>query len=129
MPIRTTTSSFDALDQYWKNGAPQWVQDLAKACDKHSQKYMATKIGKSPALINLVLKDKYPGRVDLVKADVERVLEAKPVECPILGMIQADVCLHNQNLPFRSGNHQQVALFRACRKCPHNSKNKGGSNA
>ena len=119
-------SALEHVEKHWGTDAPQWIIDLAKACDKTSQKAMASKIGKSPAVINLVLKNNYVGgRIDRVEADVKRILDARPVDCPILGLIEASECISNQKLPFNGGNHQQVKLFVACRKCPHNSKNQG----
>lgn len=122
---RIHTSSVQHVKNCWGDDAPEWVVNLAKSCDEASQKDMASKIGRSSALINQVLQKKYPGRLDRVEADVVRVLNDCPITCPLLGQITPSQCLNNQKLPYSGANHQSVALFRACRKCPNNSKNQG----
>lgn len=114
--------------QYWEGNAPEWVKRLATFCDEESQAAAARKIGRSASLVNQVLKNKYTGDLNAVQQRVEAALKDEGVMCPVLGNIAGDVCLKQQRQPYSSANHVAVRLFKACRNCPHNLKNKGATN-
>ena len=122
---KIVTPAIQQVKDHWGDAAPEWVVKFAKACDETSQKEMAQKIRRSPALVKQVLKNKYPGRVDHVQSDVEKILNNQMVVCPLLGSLDFQQCLSNQNMPLDCTNAHRVQLFKACRKCPHNSKNQG----
>jgi len=113
----------ETVKHHWGEAAPAWVLTLAKFCDDESQAAAARKIGRSGALINQVLRNKYPGRLDRVGQDVARVLSDTPVACPVLGEISGAACLSHQRAPYNGTNHMTVKLYVACRKCPNNLKN------
>jgi hypothetical protein len=122
-PIKDT--AFDRLSEDWGPTPPGWISELAKACDESSQAAIARRIGKSASLVNQVLRNRYTGDLEAVRRSVERVLDINEVLCPILGAIKGDTCLTNQRKSYSPNNHQAVALFRACRRCPHNISKKG----
>jgi len=115
----------ETVKHHWGDTPPDWVLSLAKFCDDESQAAAARKIGRSGALINQVLHNKYPGRLDRVGQDVARVLSDTPVACPVLGEVSGATCLRHQRAPYNGTNHMTVRLFRACRTCPQNTENQG----
>jgi len=102
-----------------------WVIVLAEACIKTSQSRVSARLKQtdgfpSPTVINQVLKDKYPGRKDRLKALVEGVYMNRTVTCPVSDEISSDTCEENQSRPFINTNPIRVRLFKACRNgCPH----------
>lgn len=106
-----------------------WIQVLKAECDKSSQSKVAGLLRKSsgdnfpsPTVINQVIKDKYPGRTDRLKALVEGVYMEGKVTCPIMGDMSSDRCVEIQSRDFAPVNHQWVKLYKACRNgCPHST--------
>ncbi|MEW4983102.1 MAG: hypothetical protein AB1Y26_07705 [Cycloclasticus sp.] len=102
-----------------------WLEVLADACAETSQSRVSMRLKQpdgfpSPTVINQVLKDKYPGRKDRLKALVEGVYMNRTVICPVSDEISSDVCEENQSRPFINTNPIRVRLFKACRGgCPH----------
>lgn len=107
----------------WGASAPAWVKRLAHECDRESQARAAGRMGRSPSLVNAVLRNKYTGNLDAVKARVEAAFRSA-VECPVLGSIDGTECMAWQNKPYCGANHHLVRMFRACRNCPHNLEKK-----
>ncbi len=116
--MENVKSSYDA--------PPSWVIALAEECDKTSQASVAGKIGRSPSLINQVLKNRYTGDLHDVRQRVEALLQPACIHCPIIGEISGEACIQNQGKPYNPGNHLAVRLFRACRQCPNRIVKKGG---
>jgi hypothetical protein len=104
----------------WGEQPPGWIDELAKQCDATSQSKVASQLRMSTATVSQVLAHKYPGRLDHVQAAVEGAYLNGCVDCPVLGDLPTNECLHHQRQPFRSSNSQSVRLFRACRDCPNN---------
>jgi hypothetical protein len=99
---------------------PAWVNTLAQECDATSQAKIAKRIGYTPAVVSLVLQNKYPGNLKNVEKAVRLALMAGTVICPILGEIAEVECDRSQKQPFLSTNSMRVRLFKACRKCEYN---------
>lgn len=112
------TSALAIASAHWEE-LPAWVRVLAEYCDQHTQAAAARKIGRSASLVNQVLKGRYEGNMEAVKARVETALNVTQVTCPILGLISGDECLRHQSAPYSPVNHMAVALFRQCRRCPN----------
>ena len=102
-----------------------WVQVLTEKCEKTSQARVSARLKQndgfpSPTVINQVIKGKYPGRKDRLKALVEGVYMHRTVICPVSDEISTDTCEENQSRPFINTNPIRVRLFKACRNgCPH----------
>lgn len=111
-------SAADMARASWKK-LPDWVLRLATACDAESQKSVAGKLGRSPALVNQVLKNLYKGDMKAVQRRVELIF-GEDVSCPILGPITGGECLTWQNRKKCSANHQLVRMYLACTRCPLN---------
>lgn len=123
-PIKNGPTAIETIATHWGDSAPVWVRLLATACDETSQKKTAVKISRSSALVNQVLKGKYPGDLTDVQNRVEKVFGIK-IPCPELGDIEGAACLVNQQKKYNPANHAAVSLFVACRRCPHNISCKG----
>lgn len=108
---------------------PEWVRMLAEYCDANTQAAAAKLIRYSASLVNQVLKNRYTGDLEKVKSRVETALKAELVRCPILGTIGGGECVKHQNTPYNPANHQAVALYRQCRRCPNAYANRKSSNA
>jgi hypothetical protein len=80
------------------------------------------RLGVSAAVVNQVLKDKYPGDLAGVENRVRGAFMAKIVDCPVLGDLPSDQCQGWQRKPFAATNPLRVQMYRACRGgCPHSS--------
>ena len=121
-------SSINIVSQSWGEDVPHWIITLAEECDKTSQAKVAQKIGRSAALVNQVLKKTYKADLNAIQGRVETVFGCA-IDCPVLGLIDGDRCLSEQEKPFRPYNHVMVSLYRACRKCPRRLQKLGESNA
>jgi hypothetical protein len=109
----------ETVEKCWRGSAPAWVLRLAAFCDRESQAAAANKIGRSPALVNMVLKNRYTGDMDAVEKRVETAF-TETIECPVLGDIDGQTCLNWQSKPYSGANHHVVRMFRACQRCPNN---------
>ncbi len=104
----------------WGVSAPEWVAVLAEECDRTSQAKAAVRLNVSAAMVNQALRNSYKGRLDRLEERVKGEFMNEKVRCPVLGEISTRECLDHQARPFATTNHVRVALFRACRSCPHN---------
>jgi len=97
-----------------------WLEELAEQCLRTSQKKVADKLQVSTALINQVLKEKYPGDLTRIEQLVKGAFMQYSVTCPVLGEIEKHKCLFHQARDFAATNPQRVMLHKACRSgCPH----------
>ena len=101
-----------------------WKTALREACKKTTQRNVASKIGYSATTINLVLSDNYKGDVAAVENAVRKKLMCSTIKCPELGQITAEECSSNQRKPFSASSSARVRLFKACKKCPFNTRRK-----
>lgn len=121
-------SSIAIVQKEWGDDAPHWIIRLAEECDKTSQAKVAQKIGRSAALVNQVLKKSYKADLTAIQSRIETVFGCA-ISCPVLGLINGDRCLSEQDKPYRPYNHVMVSLFRACKKCPRRIAKAGDKNA
>ena len=97
-----------------------WLDELAAQCQLTSQKKVADTLKVSAALINQVLKGKYPGDLKRIQQRVEGAFMQYNVCCPVLGDLSKHKCFYHQARPFAATNPQRVMLHKACRSgCPH----------
>lgn len=100
---------------------PEWMAALRAYSKLHGQKAAGALIGYSNGLVSAVLKGKYTGDLNSVKALVEGALLRRTVDCPVVGDIPRNVCINHQrraNDP-KATNPHRVALAEECPKCPH----------
>ncbi len=105
------------VHQAWGDEAPEWVVDLARECNRTSQRKAGQLIGYTCGTVNQVLKNRR--KHDGLQAVANAVHKALRVSCPVLGDISRDECLGHQVAPFNNSNHQRIRLYKACRECEH----------
>ena len=86
-----------------------------------SQAKVAIKLGYSSATISQVLSCTYQGTTDAILVRVEEVFGNRVVDCPLLGEVGLGRCVEERRRPFSASNPQRVKLYRACRRCEHNT--------
>jgi hypothetical protein len=106
----------------------EWIAELriqstpSKEHPERSQGAVAKRVGYSTTVINQVLKGTYQGDLSRVQRAVEGALLGATVECPVLGELARQRCIEYQRRPFTPTNPMNVALWRACPKCPNGGK-------
>lgn len=105
----------------WGDAIPDWIVELAKACDATSQNKVAVAIGRSSSLVSNVLANKYPADLSTVEYIVRGVFMRAVVVCPGTGgEIGTDVCQtwRKAARKFTGHNALRVQMYRACNRCP-----------
>jgi len=104
----------------WGAGLPDWIAALAEECLLSSQNKVAARLGRSAALVSLVLRAKYTGDYEAVEEVFKGVFQAATVDCPALGNLPSHECIEWRKKARRFGNANmlRVQMFRACNKCP-----------
>ena len=108
----------------WGANPPDWIIRLAEECAASSQVKAARQLGRSGALVNQVLKNKYNGDMAAVEDCVRGVFMNGTIECPALGSIPSNEChdWRKKSRQFGNANMLRVRMFRACNHCPRNMK-------
>jgi len=112
-------SARDTAYAAWAPVPPDWIVVLAQACDQASQARVAADLGRSPSLVNQVLKGRYKGDLSAVEARVRGVFMDATRTCPALGRIKLNECQdwREKARRFTNTNGQRVRMFRACNAC------------
>lgn len=121
-------SPLEVVAENWPAPVPLWVNRLAEECANSSQRRVAGRLNRSPALINRVLCNKYPGDLAAVEEAVNGAFMNAQVACPALGNIPTDTCQvwRKRALKFSNANSLRVRMFRACDGCAFNPKEPRG---
>lgn len=98
----------------WGETMPDWIRELAQACDEEGLRQVSARIGVSPAMTSLAVNKKRDA-LEFIKRKVEGSLMIAMMPCPVLGVISRAECLQEQAKPFTAANPLSVQLFRACR--------------
>jgi len=101
---------------------PDLLQLLKDKCDQLTQAEVARRLGYSAGAISQVLSGSYGGDISTILGRVDEVFGSTIVACPVLGPIHLGKCAEKRRQPFAATNPTRVALYRACRKCPHGGK-------
>lgn len=108
---------------------PDWLEALISACDKQggSQNKVAKALGRAPAVISEVLRNRYKGDMADFESRVRDVFCEEQIICPALDIISTADCLHwrDEAAELKTGPHM-VRMYRACRACPRYTKNEEG---
>lgn len=99
---------------------PDWVGVLAGECAALSATAVAGRIGYSVAVVSAVVRGNYKGDLGAVEARVRGAYMGEIVDCPVLGEIARDRCMHEQGRRFAATSALRTKLYRACRGgCTH----------
>lgn len=98
---------------------PDWLEALARECDRTSQNKTAARLGYTAGALSAVLRGKYQASTDAIEQTVRGVLMAETLACPALGEIGKQTCLKWRRAAreFRNGNSRDVMMYRACHRC------------
>ena len=127
MSVPIGTIALNRARAAWGDAIPAWVEALAAACDGSSQKVVARRLGYSDAAISNALRNTYKGGLTGIETAVRGAFLSESVPCPVVGDLPRDRCMEYQRRPYANTNQMRVALYRACRSCPHNVSNKGAA--
>lgn len=105
---------------HWGEALPDWVARLAEECALTSQSRAAGRIGRSPAVVSQVLRNRYGASLRIIEERVRGALMDDQVECPANGWLNMAVCQDWQDKArrFASTNPDRVRMYRACHRCP-----------
>jgi len=108
----------------WGEAMPDWIAALARNCDATSQGKAAKQLDRSASLVSTVLTKRYKGDMAAVQERVEGVFMAQTVDCPVKGVLSRDKCQtwRSRSRKFRSVNTEYLMMFKACKRCPLNSR-------
>lgn len=106
----------------WGESLPDWITTLIRECDGSSQNKVATRLGISAAVVSQVIRKSYQGNYDNVSVRVRDIYMSGDIECPAIGVISSEICLHWRDEIRRgtSSDPQRILMTRFCRKCPRN---------
>ncbi|WIY25004.1 hypothetical protein [Parasedimentitalea psychrophila] len=106
----------------WGDDVPDWIMTLVRECDGSSQNKVATRLGISAAAVSQVIRKSYMGSYDNVAMRVREIYISGDIECPAIGEISSEVCLHwrDEIRKGTSAGPQRILMTRFCRKCPRN---------
>lgn len=109
-------------EEAWGASLPDWIRALAIQCQRTSQSKVAAELGRSPAVVSTVLRNKYAGSYPRIEERVRGVYLAGKVICPAVGELPTNECQdwREKGRVFASGNPMRTRMFRACRTCPIN---------
>jgi len=111
----------------WGEAPPDWIVRLAEECDRTSASDVARRLGYSVAVISGVVLASYKGDVGKVEAKARGAYMGELVDCPILGEIERDRCIAEQNHRHAATSANRARLYRACRAgCEHSRLKKEG---
>lgn len=82
-----------------------------------SQSKVAQDLGVSGAVVNHLLKNRYPGDVAAMADRIRGQYMAETITCPVMGTLGRRSCLDYQARPLAHTNPVRVQLFHACKTC------------
>ena len=111
-----------AAQDAWGDDVPDWIMTLISECDGSSQNKVATRLGISAAVVSQVIRKSYQGSYDNIAMRVREIYMSGDIECPAIGEIASEICLHWRDEIRRgtSTDPQRILMTRCCRKCPRN---------
>ncbi len=108
------------------NKLPDWVKELAAISDREGLGGAAKRINYSKAAVSNVINGKYSATdASRIEGMVRGALMSEKVDCPVIGEIGRDRCLLEQSEDFRATSATRVALWNACKRCPHSRQMEG----
>lgn len=106
---------------------PDWVLRLAEECERTTASDVARRLDYSVAVVSSVIRANYKGDVGKVEAKVRGAYMGAMVDCPILGEIERDRCIAEQQHKHLGTSALRAKLYRACRGgCEHSRLKKEG---
>ena len=107
-------------EEAWGDALPNWVKLLAAAADQLGQKAAGTAIGRSGGFVSRVIRNDYPGNLDISAQLIEARFGSASVPCPEYGDIPHDSCRRNRRRKGPATNFLQRRFAESCPRCPLN---------
>lgn len=123
---RSGPLAIETVQRCWPTPTPDWVLQLAEACDRTSQNVVAKKLRVSASVISQVVNCKYLGSYEQVEKTARGVLLSETLDCPVLGELKKNFCNEHQKRALRvfPSSGARTALQRHCRGgCVHSRLN------
>ena len=108
----------------WGSPLPEWVRLLADACDRTSQRDVATALGKSGGYISRVLRQDYAGSYQEAELLIRARFGVEQVICPLAAEIPLASCIRARRRTGPALNQLHRDWARACPTCPNNTDRK-----
>jgi hypothetical protein len=110
----------------WGDKPPRYIQILADACDRDSQRKVADRLGKSSGYISRVLYNNYAGSMAEAEKQILAAYTGDRVECLIWpDPIPRASCLRNRRRAGPPRNQFHITYDRVCPTCPMNEDRMG----
>lgn len=103
----------------WGN-PPEWVQLLAKECDRTSQSAVAQLLSLTPGYVSKLINRTSPAGYDEPAQLVLSIIGKVEVDCPAFGPIPLASCIRNRRRKGPATNTLQRTFERHCPTCSLN---------
>ncbi len=107
-------------EEAWGRPLPDWVRALALACVRTSQNKVAAQLGRAPAVVSTVLRNKYGADTARIEERVRGVFLNGKVLCPAWVELPTQECQDWREMArtFVPGIPLRRQMYHACRACP-----------
>lgn len=114
------TDLIAVAEEGWGRPLPDWVRALALACAKTSQSKVAAQLGRAPAVVSTVLRNKYGADTARIEERVRGVFLNGMVQCPAWETLPLQDCQdwRESARTFVPGIPLRRQMYHACRACP-----------
>lgn len=115
------TRNLTTARKAWGSQTPRWVELLAGACDRTSQRKVADALKVSSGYISRLISNSYPGDLAEAERQVLANLSSDRVDCPFWRRpIPLSSCIRARRQKSPQGEIFR-AQRRACDACPRNT--------
>ena len=119
-------TNMDRAIAAWGEGMPEWVRQLATACDRTNQRVVAERLKAkhgvgSSGYVSRILNRNYLGSYDEAERLVRATFGAEIVDCPEWGAIPLSSCVRNRRWKAAAQNHLRRRCAVVCPTCPNNT--------
>lgn len=105
----------------WGEELPRWIEILAAACDRTTQRRVADSLSRSSGYVSRLINRNYTGSWPEAEQLVLSTFSADTVECPVARQIALKVCIRFRRRKGTVINMVQRQFASACPTCPNNT--------
>ena len=105
----------------WGDNMPEWVRQLAAACDRTSQRDVADRLKRSSGYVSRLINGNYTGSYEEAETIVRAAFGGEMVACPEWGEIPLSSCVRNRRRKGPPINLVHRRCAAACPACPNNT--------
>lgn len=120
--VNKSATNVEKAQEAWGGDLPQWVADLANACDRSNQRAVGERLGRSSGYVSRILSAKYTGSYEEAEQLVRSKLNAERIVCPVWDSeIMLSACIRYRRYRGVPHNHMLRTYASACPRCPNNT--------